>query len=172
MARTRTLTPNLPVPQDREACRDAIREIGQVSRELARLQADHNDRVAELRGALGAQAQPLKDRLTALHEGVRVFCEANRDALTEGGRRKHFDFVTGRVAWRHRPPSVTLRGKEGIVERLLEAGGRFLRTRHEVDREAMLADPEAARAIPGVAIGSAGEDFVVEAHEDELEEAR
>ncbi|MDL2275823.1 host-nuclease inhibitor Gam family protein [Desulfosarcina sp. OttesenSCG-928-G10] len=39
----------------------------------------------------------------------------------------------------------------------------------DVNKEAMLADPEAARQVPGVTIVQT-EDFVVTPHETELEE--
>ena len=40
---------------------------------------------------------------------------------------------------------------------------RFLRTKHELDKEAILKEAtDAAREIPGVRVATGGEDFVVE----------
>ena len=41
-------------------------------------------------------------------------------------------------------------------------GEEFLRTKVEINREAMLANAEQAAKIPGVLIRSAGESFVIE----------
>ncbi len=38
----------------------------------------------------------------------------------------------------------------------------FFRVKEEVNKEAMLADPDKARLVSGVTIRSAGEDFIIE----------
>lgn len=45
-----------------------------------------------------------------------------------------------------------------------------LRVKEEVNKEAMLAEPDVARTVAGVTVGSAGEDFVIKPFETELEE--
>lgn len=42
---------------------------------------------------------------------------------------------------------------------------RFIRTKEEPNKEAMQAEPEVARQVAGISIGSVGEDFVVEPFE-------
>jgi phage host-nuclease inhibitor protein Gam len=107
-----------------------------------------------------AAAQPQAE-LEELRAGVQAWCEAHRAEIC--GRAKSAEFATGRVSWRLRPPRVTIRGLDAAIEACRRLGlGRFLRERVEINREAMLADPEAARLVPGVAVASAGEDFVIE----------
>jgi phage host-nuclease inhibitor protein Gam len=61
------------------------------------------------------------------------------------------------------------RDVDGLIARLKSLGlARFVRTREEPDKEAMLAEPDVARAVPGVRIASAGEDFVIEPFNLEL----
>jgi phage host-nuclease inhibitor protein Gam len=170
MARTKTLGANLPVPQNREDAATAIREIGDTNRQIARIELDLNDQVAKLKEAAEQQAGPLKDIVKARTEGLKLWAEANRDSLTGGGKVKFADLGTGKISWRLRPAKVSLRGRvEEIVAKLKALGlHRFIRVSEEVNKEAMLADREAARAVTGVTIASEGEDFVIEPFEADL----
>lgn len=47
----------------------------------------------------------------------------------------------------------------------------FLREKAEIDKEAMLREPDRARGIVGVTIGTAGESFSVEPFEAEIQGA-
>lgn len=174
MAKLKTRTAAVPVPQDDGEARAAIREIGDLARAVGRIEAAMNDAIAACQEAHGAEAAPLKARIAALQEGLRTYAEAHRARLTAGGRVKFHRFSTGMISWRARPPKVSVRGVEDVIERLAQLGlGRFLRTRTELNKEAMLADAEsraAASAVQGVTIGSEGEDFVIEPFETELAE--
>ena len=90
-------------------------------------------------------------------------------ALTGGDKTKTVDLGTGVLKWRFRPPSVRILKAEDVIARLKAlALGRFVRTKEEVDKEAMLKEPQVARTVAGVSIGSGGEDFIVEPFEAEL----
>ena len=159
---------NAPVPQSREEAAAAIRQIGDNGRAIARLQADMNDAIGRLKEAAEAQAAPLVAANKGLVDGLRTWCEANRAALTGGGKVKFADLGTGRVEWRFAPPKVTIKGVEAVIAAVKTLGLPFLRVREEIDKEAMLREPERARLVPGVSIGSAGENFAVEPFEAQL----
>ncbi len=166
MAKSKTRGIVLPVPQNRDQAADFIKQIGDASREVCRIEHDLNDRLATAKAEAQKAAGPHQSKIKMLTEGLKTWCEANREALTDGGKVKNADLGTGKVLWRHAPPRVTLSGVEAIIEALDRLNLRkFLRTKTEVDKEAMLADPETARLVPGVTIGSAGEDFAVEPFE-------
>jgi phage host-nuclease inhibitor protein Gam len=168
--KTKTAGLNLPVPQsDAEAMR-ALAEIGTVGRHIALIEADCSEAVRKLTEEAGSQAAPLRERQVALVDGLKTYCEANRERLTGGNKSKTIVFTTGTVSWRNRPASVKLRGKiDVIIERLKAAAlHRFIRTKEEIDKDAMLADAEAAKAVVGVTISSDGEDFFVEPLEAEI----
>ncbi len=107
---------------------------------------------------------------------MQTWAEANRQALTRQGKTKTVDLATGKVSWRLRPPSVTIRGAEAVLHWLEfsspagEGFGAFIRRSSSVDREAMLKDPALAAKVPGVKVGSAGEDFIIEPFEAQLSE--
>lgn len=174
MARTRKKTAgaNIPVPQNDASARNALREIGELNRDVMRIEAAMNDEIAALQDKYGAQVAPLKDEITAKTEGLKMYCEVNRDRLTRGGKVKFHNFATGTVSWRVKPPRVTIRGADAVIDAIKAAGmkAKFIRVKETVNKEAMLDAPEKARMIPGVSIGSEGEDFIVEPSETDLKE--
>lgn len=169
MAKARTFGANLPVPQTRDEAAALVTTIGELGRQKARLEADMNDKLARIKEGYEQKAAPLKSAIDEKTEGLKIWAEANRTALTGGDKSKTVDLGTGVLKWRLRPPSVRISGFEAVIERLKAAGlARFLRTKEEINKDAMQAEPDVARAVAGVAIGSAGEDFIVEPFEAEL----
>lgn len=170
--KTKTLGVNLPVPQTRDDAADWLRQIGEANRDVARIEADLNDELARLKETAEKKAAPLRETVKGLTEGLKFWAEANRDALTGGGKTKTADLGTGKVSWRLRPPSVRISGMDRVVAAIKQLGlTRFLRVKEEVNKEALLADPETARGIAGVVIGSEGEDFIAEPFEAEISNA-
>ena len=167
---TKTKTPAVAVkvPQRREDASGAVARIGELNREVARLEADMNDELTAIKGRFEVQAAPLKAQVKALTEGLEIWCAAHRETIVAPGT-KTADLGTGKVSWRLKPASVRITGVDAVLESLQRLGlQRFIRTKQEINKEAMQAEPDAARLVPGVAIGSAGEDFIVEPFEAEL----
>lgn len=160
-----------PVPQSMTEANDFINRIGVAQRERDRIQAEMNDRLAEIKAEFEEKALPFKIEIEERTKGVLTFCEANRDELTRGGKVKFHKFPAGEVNWRRRPPKVSVRGMTAVIERLKSLGlKRFIRIKEEVNKEAMLGEPDVAGSVEGVKIGSEGEDFVITPFETELEE--
>lgn len=166
--RIKTPASAVPVPQAREIVADYIREIGERQRQLVRLETHMNDELACVRERFESVAEPHRQRIASLQYGVQIWCEANREQLTQGGKVKTAAFTTGEIQWRTRPPSVRVTGAEAVLDLLRRMGlGRLIRTREEVNKEAILNEPEAVATVPGIAI-SQGEDFIVVPFEAEL----
>lgn len=171
MSRTKAKTrgANLPVPQNRDEAAEAVKTFGVVTRQIARIEHDLNDHIAEQKRIAEEAAAPLKEKAEALQEGLKIWAEANRDKITDGGKVKFADLGTGKISWRNRPAKVRLSKVEAVIAALKKLGlQRFIRTSEEVDKEAMLKETAAARLVPGVSIGSEGEDFYVEPFEVDL----
>lgn len=159
-----------PVPQHRDQVIEAIAEIGRRQRERTRIEALMNDELAKTREAWEKQAAPHLERIQLLSQGVRIWCEANRELLTQGGKVKYARLASGEVKWRMTPPRVVIRAVENVVEYLKKAGlHHLIRTREEPNKEAILAEPEAVAGVKGVTI-TQKEDFVIVPFETELEE--
>lgn len=160
------------VPQSTQEVNDAIVEIGQRQRDRDRIEADMNADLAATRKKYEDQARPHADRIKDLAAGVQTYCEAHRDELTRGGKTKTAKLASGEVSWRMRPPSVAVRGMAAVVDALKKLKlARFVRTKEELDKEAVLADPDAVTAVKGISI-TQREDFVIKPFSTELEEVR
>ncbi len=168
--RIKSAAAEFAIPQSRDDVATFIAGIGIAQRERDRIEADMNDALAKLRATYEAQAKPYADEITERTRGVQAWCEANRDTLTQSGKVKSHTFASGEVKWRMRPPSVVIRAADVVIDALKSLGlGRFVRTKEEVNREAILADPEAIAAVKGITI-SQKEDFVVTPWDTRLEQ--
>lgn len=163
-ARVKSAAAAHPVPQSRDQVVAAIAEIGRLSRERLRLEAGMNDELAAVKERFEEAAAPLSEQLAALQAGVQTWCEANRDALTQGGKTKTAVLGSGEVRWRLTPPAV--RVKRGMVDAVIAelnaAGlGRFVRLIEELNKDAILAEPDAVRGVAGLTIVQTEEFMVV-----------
>lgn len=150
------------VPQTIDDCAADIRRIGDLQRQLIVAQAEMNDRIAEITEMYQPMLNSIKQMIEPLQAGVQVWCEANRHDLTRGGKVKTAGFVTGEVQWRQRPPSVSVRGADGVMLLLVKLGlDRFIRVKTEINKDAILNEPEAVRGVPGITIVTGVEDFVI-----------
>jgi phage host-nuclease inhibitor protein Gam len=156
------------VCQSKEEVMGAIRELGDAQRELTRIETAINDSIAALTAARKDEIEALKTRADTLTAGIQTWCEANRAALTAaGGKTAHL--VTGEVAWRQRPPSVSIRQLDKVIATLRALKlARFLREKTEVNKEAVLAEPAAVAGVAGITVVTGVEDFSVTPFEIEV----
>jgi len=160
--RIKTAAAPINVPQTREIVADCIGEIGVLSRDIQRIEHDMNDALADLRARFEEQADPLRARMATLTSGVQIYGEAHRDLLTQNGKVKTVAFPTGEILWRLNPPSVRTTDTEANIIAALEAMGlqTFVRYTPTLNKDAIKADPDAARNVPGLKIAQS-EAFVV-----------
>lgn len=139
-----------------------IARIGELEREKLRMTAEADDKITAIRQTLGHGIEPLSTEIDAVQRAVQSYAETNRDKLTNGGKSKTVPFTTGEIGWRQRPPSVGVRAADAVIDTLKKLGlARFVRTKEEVNKEAILAEPDAARGIAGLTVNSGIEDFFV-----------
>lgn len=156
-------------PQSQTDCAADVRKLGDLQRALTRMQADMNDAIASITQQYEPNIEQLKAQIETLQNGVQTWCEAHRDELTGGGKVKTANLVTGEVQWRQRPPSCSVRNAEAVIELLKRLGlPRLVRTKEEVNKEAVLNEPELVRGIAGITIVTGVEDFVITPFEQEV----
>jgi len=156
------------VPQSRDECARDIRIIGDLQRDLTRQRTTMNDQIAEHTQFHQPVIDGLQQRIIAVSVGVQTWCEAHRSELLKGDA-KTANLVTGEVAWRSRPPSVLIRGMDIVIETLKRLGlGRFVRTKEEVNKEAVLADPRAVAGVAGISVTTGVEDFIISPFEQDV----
>lgn len=150
------------VPQSKDEVAADIKSIGDLQREQQALIAVMNEAIADITAEAQPRIEALAQQIDALQGGVQAWCEANRDALTHGGKTKTADFITGTVNWRQRPPSVAVRGMEAVLDTLRRMNlTRFIRTKEEVNKEAILNEPDAVRGVAGITVRTGIEDFII-----------
>ncbi|MBU2082275.1 host-nuclease inhibitor Gam family protein [Patescibacteria group bacterium] len=159
----------IPVPKSLDEAAQFLAEIGQEQRVSEEIRSDLNTAVDKLKTQAMADNEPHQKKVSQLVEGLFAYAEAHRDELTDGGKRKTVKVPTGIFGWRMTPLAVSLRDVESILESLKALKlKRFIRTKEEVDKEAMLKEPEVAKTVKGVSI-SQHEDFVAKPAELEVE---
>ena len=156
------------VPQSRNEVADHIDLIGTAQRELQRMELDIDDIVSKLRLDKQPKIKQLTNTIAELSKGVQTWCEANRDSITDNGKVKSANLTTGEVNWRQRPPSVKTRASAQLFEKLKRLGfSFFIRSKEELDKDAILAKPETAKDA-GIEIITGVEDFVITPFEQKL----
>lgn len=164
MTRTKRKAETVPAARDRDEAARFVARIGELDRDIALQEAALAEAYAQAKATTAATVAQHDAERNALTRGVQIWAEANRHALTDGGKSKTVDLGTGTVAWRQGRPSVSIKGAKEVLQQLIDEGREeFLRRKVEIDKAAMLAMPDAANAIPGVRVGSDGEEFVIEA---------
>lgn len=165
MAKTATRLKNkaqIYVPQSRDEAAADIRKIGNLQRQAQRFTADMNDEIAHVTQIYQPRLDAINDQLKTLQEGVQGYCEAHRVELTDGGKVKTANLITGEVQWRQRPPSVSVRGSDAVIEMLKRLGlARFIRSKEEINKEAVLNEPDEVRGVAGLTVVTGVEDFVI-----------
>ncbi|EDR5775244.1 host-nuclease inhibitor protein Gam [Salmonella enterica subsp. enterica serovar Kokomlemle] len=156
-------------PQSKEQVSIDIKKIGDIQRELTRIEADANDQIAVIMNQNTPKIEALRAELDVLQKGVQTWCEANRSSITKGSS-KTANLITGEVAWRTKPDSVSIKGAELVLEALKKLKlDRFIRRKEEVNKDAILADKKAVENIKGISIVSGKEVFSITPFEQEFE---
>jgi len=154
--------------QSKDMTMQAIHNLGDAQRELLRIETEINDQVAAITARRKGEVDALKTRIETLAAGIQIWCEAHRAELLAAGG-KEANLVTGLVKWRQRPPSVSIRSVNKVLDTLRSLGlSRFIRSKDEPNKEAMLAEPQAVAGIAGISIVTGVEDFVIEPFEVEV----
>lgn len=155
--------------QTREEVEIAIKQIGDLQRELARQEIAQNDEIGAITEKYAPKLAALNEQIEPMRQAVQAWCESRRDELTQNGKTKTGSFNTGEVQWRQRPPSVGVRGLEDVLRRLRALGlTHFIRVKEEINKEAMLNEPEIASIVAGITIKTGVEDFIVTPFEQEV----
>lgn len=157
------------VPQTRDEAAADIRKIGDLQRQALRATTEMNDEIAHVTQIYQPRLDAINVQLKTLQEGVQGYCEAHRVELTDGGKVKTANLITGEVQWRQRPPSVSIRGQEAVIDLIKRLGlTKFIRTKEEVNKEAVLNEPDEVRGVAGLNVITGVEDFIITPFEQEV----
>ncbi|WGE32568.1 host-nuclease inhibitor Gam family protein [Actinobacillus genomosp. 2] len=154
--------------QSREETEVLIKELGDAQRELQRVATQQNDEIGAITERYAQPLQELREAVESRQKAIQAWCESHRDELTKHGKQKTGYFNTGEVQWRQNPPSVRVTKADQVIENLKLLGlTQFIRTKEEINKDAILLEPETAQTVAGIAIKSGVEEFVVKPFEQE-----
>ncbi len=157
------------VPKTKEELNEFLRKLSECHQKIQRIQLEANRKINNIRAEASEQINPLQKEVDSLFEGIFIFAQAHQNELTNNGKNKTVNFPNGTIFWRKNPPSVFLRNVKEVINFCKEKNLlQFLRVKAEVNKEAMLADPETASKIKGVKIVQK-EEFGVKLPEGEFE---
>ncbi len=158
----------VPVPSTREGAEELLGTIGRLQREIARIEARMNDKLADIKTEHEQLAAGLNEEIDAKFKALHAWAETHRDELLTGnGKTAHL--ATGDLSWRTTPPSVHITNLKVVLQALRRFDlGRFIRSKEEVDKEAILAEPQAVRLVKGISV-TQREEFVAKPFESEIE---
>lgn len=165
MAKKIKATATQKVCQNREQVAENIAKIGEKQRELLRLETEINDIVAQATNERKDKIDLLQLEIESLQMSVQIWCEANREKILKKGL-KTANLITGEVSWRLNPPSVRLYKSDVVLEKLKELGlTQFIRSKDEINKDAILADPKSVADVKGITILSGVEEFIIKPFE-------
>lgn len=168
MAKPALKTKAIDAPADRAEAEGMLAEIGRLQRRVSAVEGQMNEKLAEVKEKYEAKAAPLNAELKEKFRALHAWAEANKGEILKPGT-KTARLATGEISWRTTPPSVRVARAPDVLKTLKTLGlTKFIRTKEEIDKEAMLADPERASAVSGVSI-TRREEFVVKPFESQLE---
>ncbi len=166
-----TKKPVVPAPQDLNEAADFVRRIGEAERAIELANNEMNAKLEEVKQPFVEQVDQHQQQLALLVEGLYAYAQGNRTVLTNDGKKKTVTLPTGTFSWRMTPKAVSIKGKDALIAKLKDLKlDRFIRTKEEVDKEAMLKEEEVAAAVDGVTIEQR-EEFVVKPSETKAEVA-
>lgn len=161
--------PAVAVPKDLADASKFIANMAREQRAIDLVQSRLNEQVDVLKERAIADSQPHEKAKGDLLEGLYIFASANRQKLTDDGKKKTVELPGGSFSWRLTPPAVALKDIKQVIADIKSLGlDRFLRVKEEVDKEAMLKEQDVATTIKGVSIKQR-EDFIVRPSELEVE---
>ena len=170
MKHTRMRGKALPAATNREDAEQKIQRLGELQRDLVRLEAEMNDRLSPIKERYENAAKPLNAEIEELWAGVQAWAESNKPDLLDG-KAKTAKLSTGDVGWRTSTPSVRLTNAKAVLEGLKQMGlVKFIRTTEEINKEAILAAPREVQHVKGISISQA-ETFFIKPFASEIEKA-
>lgn len=170
MLKTKTTKKSVvPTPQSLSEAAEFVRRIGEAERAIEQANNDMNAKLEEVKQPFMERVEQHQHHLAVLVEGLYAYAQGNRFQLTDGDKKKTVTLPTGTFSWRMTPKAVLIKGKDLVLAKLKELKlDRFIRTKEELDKEAMLKEESVAVSVDGITIEQR-EEFVVKPAETKAE---
>lgn len=150
------------VPKDRVELGKFVSNIQEIERKIIALEDEFGQEIAEMAAKISklkkeaqGKAKPYEERINELAKGVYIFAEGRRAELTDQGARKTVELAAGnRIRWYFTPPAVEVDEEEEALKELERRGLlEFIRVKREIDKEAILREPEKIKNLKHLSVG-------------------
>lgn len=137
--KTKSKAAQAPVPKDVNDCAAQITLLGRLMRQHTIAKAAVDEQVAIIINSAAPELAELQANIKLVHDGIQIFAEGHRHELTSGNKTKTANLTTGEITWRQRPPSVTVRNAQAVVDTLKALGlSDYVRVEETVNKQAIL----------------------------------
>lgn len=163
----------IAVPSSQAEAEQLLADIGRLQRQVVKTEAEMNDVLISIKDKFEKLAQPLNEQIETKFQALHFWAEANRHELLKG-KLKTVRLSTGELLWRNTPPAVKF--KKGVKVDAIVAALKaaklndLVRVVEEVNKEAILAEPDRVKGIAVIEIKSR-EEFVAKPFESQIERA-
>jgi phage host-nuclease inhibitor protein Gam len=152
----------------------AIAEVARLTTEIKSAEDKTNESILILQQELADQIKPLADEIKKISLSIKKFTDANREKLFKDGD-KTIKLETGDISYRSAKPSVGTNSSKKLIESILEANNLldvrdkfvkkmdkvFIRTKLELNKDAILENPSTAKTVTGVEVADGEESFYI-----------
>lgn len=121
---------------------NALFDISQIDAQISLVENQYNETEQQLRNEVTAKTAPMREQKVLIENSIKKYCEENRE---EFGKKKSVELKHGAVFFRQTPPKVstlkgiTIKAAIGLIEKSVSWATSFLRTKIEMDKDAILA---------------------------------
>ncbi|UOO93558.1 host-nuclease inhibitor Gam family protein [Vitreoscilla stercoraria] len=144
----------------------AFAELINAEKQLANLSSKTTAKQLALQEKHQQATAPIAQHIASLRSQIAMYASHHRDELTNGGKSKSIAMVNGAIKWRKTPSSVKVTGDlDTIMDDLKKRRlSRFLRTKTELNKTAIMAEAEALqkRPIAGIEIVQGSEVMAID----------
>lgn len=162
MTSTKTKPAAIVLVTTRAEADEQLGVLGRAYRSKAAIEVEMQKAMQEATARFSPRLEKITVLIEATERDLTDWCEGHRAELLEG-ESKTATIGVHQVQFRMKPPKVSLRDVEKVIENIkrLKFKNLFLRTKEEVNKEAMLAHPDKAERIPGVTVKRDEEEIVL-----------
>jgi len=141
------------VPESRNEVDGLIKEIGELQIEKMKINDNLKQKIAALREEVDKFLETNKKEMTLHLALLNAYFTEHQKELTENGRISVVAFPSGEMAVFLTNPALSIKGEKRVIAELKSSGRkRFIRILEEVNKDAVLLEPEAVADIKGIMI--------------------
>ena len=160
----------------------AVQRIADLGREKETISNEYDSKISELQAELASKVDEIDSEIKQVAQSIKSFMDKNKVKYISEDK-KTLRLETGDLSYRSGKPSVKTKNSDKLVNSILEknnliklkdqfqkkARACFLRTKIELDKEAILSSPEAAKKVTGVEIDKGVESFYIKPYQTSTE---